>query len=107
MFHMVLHLIIPLAISLLFFRSNWKFSFVIMMLTMAVDVDHLLANPIYDPDRCSIGFHPLHKLLPIGLYCILSIISKTRLVGLGLLIHMALDSIDCKVNTGDWLHQLP
>lgn len=107
MFHMLLHLVVPLAISLLFFRGNWKFSFVIMMLTMAVDVDHLLANPIYDPERCSVGFHPLHKLLPIGLYCILSVIPKTRLVGLGLLIHMGLDSIDCKINTGEWLYQLP
>ena len=25
-----------------------------------VDLDHLLAEPVYDAARCSIGFHPLH-----------------------------------------------
>ena len=106
MIHLLLHLLIPLAVSLIFFRQNWMFSFAIMMLTMAVDIDHLLADPIYDPNRCSVGFHPLHRLLPIGLYCVLSLFPKTRLVGLGLLIHMSLDSLDCKINTGEWLHQL-
>ena len=76
-----------------------------MMLTMLVDVDHLLATPIYDPLRCSIGFHPLHKLLPIGVYCLMVAIPKTRLLGLGLIIHMALDSIDCKMNVGQWMFQ--
>jgi hypothetical protein len=103
---MILHIIVPLAISVIFFRQNWKASFVVMMLTMAVDIDHLLADPIYDPNRCSIGFHPLHKIIPIGIYAILSIFPKTRLVGIGLLIHMGLDGIDCKINTGEWLNQL-
>ena len=106
MLHMALHIIVPLAVSITFFRQNWKVCFLILMLTMVVDIDHLLANPIYDPNRCSIGFHPLHKVIPIGIYCILSIIPKTRLVGLGLLIHMGLDSIDCKINTGEWLNHL-
>ena len=30
------------------------------MLTMMVDLDHLIADPIFDPQRC-IGFHPLHS----------------------------------------------
>ena len=77
-----------------------------MMLTMVVDIDHILADPIYDPNRCSIGFHPLHKVIPIGIYFLLSAIPKTRLVGIGLLIHMGLDSINCKINTGEWIHQL-
>ena len=69
---------------------------------MLVDVDHLLATPIYDPLRCSINFHPLHGFLPIGLYALLSLWPPSRLVGLGLLIHMALDSVDCYVNQGIW-----
>lgn len=73
-----------------------------MSATILVDVDHLLANPIYDPTRCSIGFHPLHRALPIMLYLIASLIPKTRLVGLGLVIHMVLDSIDCQVTNGIW-----
>jgi uncharacterized protein DUF6122 len=73
-----------------------------MISTMIVDIDHLLANPIYDPARCSIGFHPLHGFLPIGLYVLLCFNRKLRYVGLGLLIHMALDSIDCQFTNGVW-----
>ncbi len=76
MFHMILYFIAPLPISVIFFRQN------------------------------CIGFHPLHKVIPIGIYFLLSTIPKTRLVGIGLLIHMGLDSIDCKINTGEWIHQL-
>jgi len=105
MFHLLLHVALPLAIALIFFRPHWKFSFLVMMSTMLVDIDHLLATPIYDPMRCSIGFHPLHRLLPIALYVVLSFFPKTRLIGIGLVAHMLLDSIDCKVNTGAWVHQ--
>lgn len=68
-----------------------------MIATMVVDIDHLLAIPIYAADRCSIGFHPLHGLLPIVLYCGLIAVPRFRLVGIGLAIHMALDGIDCIV----------
>ena len=66
-----------------------------MVLTMIIDFDHLLADPIYDPNRCGIGFHPLHSYPAIIAYIVLAAITRTRLVGLGLLIHMALDGIDC------------
>jgi hypothetical protein len=39
-----------------------------MALTIIVDLDHLLADPIYDPNRCSIGFHPLHSYPAIVIY---------------------------------------
>ena len=35
-----------------FIRASW--------LGWLIDLDHLLADPVYAPDRCSIGFHPLH-----------------------------------------------
>ena len=73
-----------------------------MILTMLVDIDHLLADPIYDPLRCSIGFHLLHQNLAILTYCIICFIPKLRYLGIGLLIHMALDSIDCFINQGIW-----
>ena len=76
-----------------------------MISTMLVDVDHLLANPIYDPNRCSIGFHPLHGLVPIGIYFLLCFFPKSRLIGLGLTIHMMLDSIDCQITNGLWYYQ--
>ena len=66
-----------------------------MLLTMLVDADHLLADPVFDPERCSIGFHPLHTAPAIVLYAGLALFRRTRLVGLGLLIHMALDALDC------------
>lgn len=69
---------------------------------MLVDLDHLLAYPVYDPNRCSIGFHPLHELIPISVYFILCFIKPVRFVGLGLMIHMLLDSIDCIVTNGVW-----
>jgi hypothetical protein len=60
-----------------------------------VDVDHVLADPVYDPGRCGIGFHPLHSPVAIGTYAVATAIPKLRLIGLGLLIHMGLDALDC------------
>lgn len=110
--HIVLHFIIPMLVALAFYRSRWGSAFLVMVATMLVDVDHLLATPIYDPNRCSIGYHPLHTWLAIFLYAALFLLplivrkdqsgtrlrSATRishLIGTGLLIHMALDWIDC------------
>jgi len=66
-----------------------------MALTMIVDIDHLLANPVYDPNRCSINFHPLHSYPAILLYIIMVAFPKSRLIGLGLLLHMGIDLTDC------------
>ena len=74
---------------------------------MLVDVDHLLANPIYDPTRCSIGFHPLHSFIAIMMYFALCFIPKykyLRIIALGLMIHMVLDSIDCQMINGVWFY---
>ena len=95
MSHLALHFLAPLLIAFLFFRENWKLSYLVMMATMLVDLDHLLASPIYDVNRCSIGFHPLHKYWFIALYLTMSFYPKTRLIGVGLIIHMALDALDC------------
>ncbi|MCW8108722.1 DUF6122 family protein [Alteromonas ponticola] len=102
MFHLALHFLVPLFIAIAFFRKDWQRAYLIMILTMLVDLDHLLANPIYDPLRCSIGFHLLHKLWLIPLYVLLIFFPKSRLVGMGLTLHMALDSIDCQVTNGVW-----
>ena len=97
--HLALHLAVPLAIALAFFRARWRSAFLIMLATMLVDLDHLLATPLYDPNRCSIGFHPLHTWPAMIVYVGLLIPKRTRLIGLGLAIHMALDGIDCV-----WMH---
>ena len=93
--HLTLHVLAPAAVARIGFTRRWQVSWMIMLSTMIIDLDHLLAKPIFDPHRCSIGFHPLHTWPAIILYSGLTIISKTRLVGLGLIIHMALDGIDC------------
>jgi len=93
--HLALHFIVPLLVAFLFFRENLKLSYLAMMLTMLVDLDHLLASPIYDANRCSIGFHPLHQYWFIAIYLVMSFFSKTRLIGVGLIIHMSLDALDC------------
>ena len=95
MLHISLHLVVPLVVVGLFFKKDWKIAYFIMLSTMLVDLDHLLANPIYDPNRCSIGFHPLHQPWFIAFYFILSFYQKTRFIGVGLVIHMVLDAIDC------------
>ncbi|MFT5161629.1 MAG: hypothetical protein ACI9FJ_000194 [Alteromonadaceae bacterium] len=93
--HLILHFCVPAIVARWGYRARFKQAFFIMMATMAVDLDHLLADPLYAPDRCSIGFHPLHTFWPILIYGLLMIFPKTRLVGIGLIIHMVLDGIDC------------
>ncbi|MEQ8525387.1 DUF6122 family protein [Gracilimonas sp.] len=112
MLHILLHFIIPLIVAWVFFRKKWKSAFLILIATMIVDVDHLLANTVYDPNRCSIGFHPLHTVWAILFYMSMFMVpfflkSKKlsekagkwnhwiQVAGLGLLIHMALDGLDC------------
>ena len=93
--HLGLHVAVPLGVAWFFFKDCWQKAWVIMMLTMVIDLDHLFANPVYNPDRCSIDFHPLHSLPAIGIYCLIVAIPKLRLLGLGLLIHIVLDGVDC------------
>lgn len=68
-----------------------------MIATMLVDLDHLIADPIFDPDRCSIGFHPLHSYYAIAIYAGMLFIKNTyvRIVATGLLFHMFTDFQDC------------
>lgn len=103
MLHLALHFLVPAGLAIVFFRKNWKLAFCWMMVGMLIDVDHLLANPIYDPGRCSIGFHPLHELWFIALYAVLCILPKTRFLGIGLVIHIALDAVDCQLGSGIWI----
>lgn len=112
MIHLVLHVAVPVGVALVFHRTRWRSAAFLMLATMVVDVDHLLATPIYDPARCSIGFHPLHGAAAIAVYAALfgvPLMTRARradgrwsnaerivhLVGLGLLLHMALDALDC------------
>lgn len=93
--HYGCHIFLPLIIALLFFKSNWKTAYLIMIAGILIDIDHLLATPIFDANRCSIGFHPLHSSFAILFYIFLCFPKKSRLVGLGLVIHIISDTVDC------------
>lgn len=112
MIHIALHFVVPLVVAAVFYRKIFQRAFLTFIATMLVDVDHLLADPIYDPARCSIGFHPLHSEIAILIYVVcfaLPVVRRSKATGhprekalewlhvisLGLLIHMALDGIDC------------
>ena len=93
--HYGLHFGLPLLIALLFFKQNWLKAYAIMLLAFIIDLDHLLASPIFDPNRCSINFHPLHSYYAIVVYVLFLIPKKTRLYGIGLIAHIIADTADC------------
>lgn len=93
--HYSLHFLFPGLLAYLLFRDNWKRTWLVMIATMIVDLDHLLAEPIFDPGRCSIEYHVLHSYWAIACYFVLLIFPKMRIVALGLLFHMLTDTIDC------------
>ena len=93
--HLLLHLIIPGAVSKVAYSDRWLKAWIIMMLAMVIDLDHLLAVPIYDPFRCSIGSHPLHSYVAMGVYGLLTAVPVTRIFAIGLLLHIGLDMVDC------------
>lgn len=93
--HYSLHFLVPLLISYFFFKANWKKVYIIFLLSMLVDLDHLLATPIFKSDRCSINFHPLHTYYAMIIYIIGLAFKKTRILCVALLFHMLTDTIDC------------
>ncbi|EAY28070.1 conserved hypothetical protein [Microscilla marina ATCC 23134] len=98
--HYSLHFLAPALIawgiahtrwSTLDWRSIWG----ILLATMLIDLDHLLATPVFDPTRCSVGFHPLHSYTAIVVYSCLLLPRRTRIVAVGLLFHIVTDWLDC------------
>ena len=66
-----------------------------MVLTMLIDLDHLLASPIFDANRCSINFHPLHTYIAALVYILFLFFSNTRIIAIALLLHLFTDWMDC------------
>ena len=95
--HLLLHAVVPAVVALVWYRDRWRRAWLWMLAGWLIDLDHLLADPTYAPGRCSIGFHPLHTTPAIFAYALLCVPGRTRLLGLGLLIHIGLDAIDCLV----------
>lgn len=93
--HYFLHFVFPAFIAYRFFRPGWKKAYFILLLTMLVDLDHLLASPVFQSCRCSINYHPLHSYVACAVYALMLFDRRTRLVAIGLLFHMLTDGIDC------------
>lgn len=99
--HYTLHFVAPLLLALLFFPDGKRRkAYFIMLATMVVDLDHLLATPVFAPHRMSIGFHPLHSYPAIALYVVLCCLPYGRrrylpwwgrAVAIGLVFHMITD----------------
>lgn len=94
--HYFFHLGFPLFIALVFFGKEWKKVYLILLATMLVDLDHLLADPIFQADRCSINYHPLHTYPAMVVYVGLLLLRRPYfIIGIGLLWHMVTDGVDC------------
>lgn len=93
--HYSLHFIVPFLFAIIFFRKKWKTVYIIFLLSMLVDLDHLLANPIFQENRCSINFHPLHTFWAMAFYVVGLFFKKTRILSIALLFHMFTDYLDC------------
>lgn len=97
--HYGLHLGLPFALGWLFGKKLWWKAGLIMLATLLIDLDHLLADPVFDPGRCSLGFHPLHTIWAALAFAALLLIPnwKARAVGLGCLAHLGTDALDCLI----------
>ncbi|NJB82408.1 DUF6122 family protein [Wenyingzhuangia aestuarii] len=93
--HYSLHFLAPGLIAYFYNPVKWKKYWLALIGTMLIDLDHLLATPIFDPNRCSVGYHPLHSFPIIYLYLFLLIPKKTRLVAIGIIFHLLTDLTDC------------
>ncbi len=95
--HYGFHFLVPFLFARLFWKEHWWKAGLIMVATMIIDLDHLLADPIFNPNRCGVGFHPMHTVWAAGFYAMLLLIPKWqwRAVALGCLWHLVTDSTDC------------
>ena len=93
--HVLLHVGLPWVAACTLGRAAKLRNFALMLAGNLIDLDHLLADVVYDPHRCSLGFHPLHSLPAVAAFVLLVVLKRTRFLGLGLLIHLAIDALDC------------
>lgn len=93
--HYGIHFLVPIILAFTVFKKQRNKALLIFLGAIIIDIDHVLAVPIFDPNRCSIGFHPLHSYWAIALYVILCIPKTSRLIGFALCLHILADIIDC------------
>ncbi|MEZ4969007.1 MAG: DUF6122 family protein [Flavobacteriaceae bacterium] len=93
--HYGIHFIVPIIIGLFFYKEHRLKIILILLAGIILDSDHLWADPIFDSNRCSINFHPLHMYWAIAGYFLLLFFTKTRIFGIAFLIHILADTVDC------------
>ncbi|MFQ6006397.1 MAG: DUF6122 family protein [Woeseia sp.] len=76
-----------------FFREKFFASWITLTMTPLIDIDHLPADPVYDPDRYSSGFHPKHKYPAMAAYGLLLVWPRLRRVAIGLLTRGGMDGL--------------
>ena len=55
--HYGIHFLVPVAIAFLFFKKEERLKVSLLLLSgLAIDIDHLWATPIFDANRCSVGY---------------------------------------------------
>jgi hypothetical protein len=101
--HYSLHLAFPFLLARWVFRKEGWRAGVLMVSTLLIDLDHLLADPVFDLHRCSIGFHPLHTSWALGAYLLMLLIPswRWRAIALGCVLHLGTDALDCVLG-GTW-----
>lgn len=99
--HYSFHFLLPFLFTYFFFREKWKISGLVMVSSILIDLDHLLASPVFDPNRCSIGFHFLHSIWAMTVYSLMFFVPswKWRAFALGCIWHLLVDKIDCFLGT--------
>lgn len=95
------HWLAPFVIAWAVYRTDWKRFGAVMIAANLIDIDHLWAVPIFDPDRCSIGFHTFHGWEAAVVYLGLLLIPRwwARAFGAGALWHLVVDYGDCVMQT--------
>ena len=76
--HYGLHFVFPLVVAALWPRRRWQVVYMLLLSTMLIDIDHLLARPIFDPNRCSVGTHLLHSYPMVALYVVMLFLPYAR-----------------------------
>ncbi|MEE4154094.1 MAG: DUF6122 family protein [Erythrobacter sp.] len=99
--HYAGHWLAPFAIAWLIWRSDWLRAALVIAAANLIDLDHLLADPMFDPDRCSIGFHLLHGWEAALVYIALLFVPPwwVRAFAGGALWHLFVDAGDCLAMT--------
>lgn len=94
--HYFLHFGVPLFGALWLKPQKWFRITCLLWATMAIDLDHFFAWPdVFVADRCSLCAHPFHQPAIWPLYGLMLCWSRSRVLGIGLCLHMLADGLDC------------